>query len=50
MNTKRRDSDPARRDFLYALAGAAVGGTIGSHAVISEGKEQPQSQEGEFAF
>jgi len=50
MNTKRRDSDPGRRDFLYALAGAAVGGTIGSHAVISEGKEQPQSQEGEFAL
>ena len=50
MNTKRRDSDAGRRDFLYALAGAAVGGTIGSHAVISEGKEQPQSQEGEFAL
>ena len=46
--TRSRPFDPERRDFLYALAGGPIGATIGSHAVISERKEQPQSGEGAF--
>jgi hypothetical protein len=48
MNTKRPDFDPERRHFLYTMAGAPIGATIGSHALISQGKGQPQLGEGAF--
>src|SRR5262245_58687872 len=48
MNTKRHDFDPERRHFLYAMASAPIGATIGSHALSSQGKNQPPLGEGAF--